>query len=134
MIIPADKTSNFYKLDQAQYEDLRLKDVQKSYKKEKMQTFDKINKEHIQIAQKLEIDDRLFKTSQQDCFVTLKDHKNNFRENPQVRTLNPAKPEIGRVSKRILDEKIKVIRNISKLNQWKNTQATINWFKNLKNK
>ena len=86
LIIPADKTSNFYKLDMAQYEDLRSKDVQKSYKKEKKQTFDRINKEHIKIAKKLDIDDRLFKTSQQDCFVTLKDHKTNFREKPQVRT------------------------------------------------
>jgi hypothetical protein len=113
---------------------LRSKDVQKSYKKEKKQTFDKINKEHIKIAKKLDIDDRLFKTSQQDCFVTLKDHKTNFREKPQVRTLNPAKPELGRISKQILDEKIGAIRVKSKLNQWKNTHATINWFNNLKNK
>ena len=48
--------------------------------------------------------------------------------------MNPAKPEIGRVSKKILDEKIGQIRKNSRLNQWKNTQATINWFKSLKNK
>ena len=134
LIIPADKTSNFYKIDTAQYQELRSKDVQKCYKKEKKQTFDKINKEHIKLANKLDIDDRLFKTSTQDCFITLKDHKNNFQENPQVRTLNPAKPEIGRISKKILDEKIRIIRANSQLNQWKNTQATINWFTNLKNK
>ena len=134
LIIPADKTSNFYKIEKEQYEELRQRDVQNCYKKEKIQTFDKINKEHIKIAQKLEIDDRLFRTSQQDCFITLKDHKNNFRENPQVRTLNPAKPELGRVSKKILDGKLEAIRKSSKLNQWKNTQATINWFRKLKNK
>ena len=113
---------------------MRSKDVQKCYKKEKKQTFEKINKEHIKLANKLDIDDRLFRTSKQDCFITLKDHKENFRENPQVRTLNPAKPEIGRISKRILDEKIEIIRAKSKLNQWKNTHAAIKWFKNLKNK
>ena len=108
LIIPADKTSNFYKLDCAQYEALRSKDDQKTYKKEKERTFEKINKEHKHLASKLEIDDRIYKTSQQDCFFTLKDHKKNFRENPVVRTLNPAKPELGRISKKILEENIKI--------------------------
>ena len=85
LIIPADKTSNFYKLDGAQYEDLRSKDVQKVYKKEKMQTFNKINKEHLQIAEKLDIEDRIFRTSQQDCFCTLKDHKKIFKSSPHRR-------------------------------------------------
>ena len=134
LIVPADKTSNFYKLDTEKYEDLKCRDVQKCYKKEKMQTFEKINKEHIKIATKLDIEDRIFQTSQQGCFITLKDHKQNFRENPQVRTLNPAKPELGRVSKRILEEKIRIIREKSQLNQWKNTISVINWFKQLKNK
>jgi hypothetical protein len=134
LIIPADKTSNFYKLDRAEYEDLRCKDVQKCYRKEKSQTFEKVNKEHIKIATKLDVEDRIFKTSQQDCFITLKDHKSNFREKPQVRTLNPAKPELGRVSKKILEEKISMIRKKSKLNQWKNTHSVIEWFKGLANK
>ena len=55
-----------------------------------MQTFNKINKEHLEIAEKLDIEDRIFRTPQQDCFCTLKDHKQNFREKPSVRTLNPA--------------------------------------------
>ena len=82
LIIPADKTSNFYKLDKAEYKDLRCKDVQKCYRKEKSQTFEKVKKEHIKIAMKLDVEDRIFRTSQQDCFITLKDHKSNFRENP----------------------------------------------------
>ena len=134
LIIPADKTSNFYKLDGAQYEELRSKDVQKCYKKEKIQTFIKVNKEHIKIAEKLDIEDRIFRTSQQDCFCTLKDHKQNFREKPSVRTLNPAKPELGRISKKILEEKIRIIREKSELEQWKNTLSVINWFKKIPNK
>ena len=99
-----------------------------------MKTFDKINKEHKKIANKLDIQDRIFKTSQQDCFVTLKDHKENFNENPEVRTLNPAKPELGRVSKKILDSKIKKIRELSMLNQWENTYSVLDWFESLENK
>ena len=113
---------------------LDIKDVQKCYKKEKDETFQKINKEHIKMARKLDIEDRVFKTSQQDAFITLKDHKDNFRNNPQVRTLNPAKPEIGRVSKVILEKKIEQVRKTSSLKQWKNTDAVIGWFKSLKDK
>ena len=35
------------------------------------------------------------------CFITLKDHKENFINNPTVRLLNPAKNEVGRISKTI---------------------------------
>ena len=58
----------------------------------------------------------------------LKDH------NPTVRLLNPAKNEFGRISKTILD-KIKVnFSNSLHLNQWKNTQEVIDWFKGIDNK
>ena len=80
LIVPADKTSNFYKLDTEKYEDLKCRDVQKCYKKEKMQTFEKINKEHIKIATKLDIEDRIFQTSQQGCFIT---HKSNLEKTPK---------------------------------------------------
>ena len=51
-----------------------------------------------------------------------------------MRTLNPAKPELGRVSKKILEGKIQTIREKSQLNQWKNTNSVIKWFKGLSNK
>ena len=48
--------------------------------------------------------------------------------------MNPAKPELGRVSKKILEGKIQSIREKSQLNQWKNTTSVINWFKGLSDK
>ena len=39
-----------------------------------------------------------------ECFITLKDHKPNFKINPKVRLANPAKKEICRISKNILDK------------------------------
>ena len=77
------------------------------------------------MVEKLDIEDRIFRTSQQDCFCTLKDHKKNFREKPSVRTLNPAKPELGRIS---------IIRQNSELEQWKHTLSVIKWFKKIPNK
>ena len=48
--------------------------------------------------------------------------------------MNPAKKELGRVSKTILDKINENLRNSLQLNQWKNTQEVIDWFKGIDNK
>ena len=59
----------------------------------------------------------MFVNSKQNCFITLKDHKSNFQNNPTVRFLNPAKNELGRISKTV-SGKINVdFRNSLHLNQ-----------------
>ena len=76
----------------------------------------------------------MFVNSKQNCFITLKDHKSNFQNNPTVRFLNPAKNELGRISKTV-SGKINVnLRNSLHLNQWKNTQEVIDEFKGIDNK
>ena len=54
------------------------------------------------IANKLELGDQIFKTSKINANITLKDHKSTFSHNPTCRLLNPIKPEMGMVSKKIL--------------------------------
>ena len=76
----------------------------------------------------------MFVNGKQNCFITLKDHKPNFQNNPTVRLLNPAKNELGRISKTILDKINVNLRNSLHLNQWKNTQEVIDWFKDIDNK
>ena len=67
-------------------------------------------------------------TAKCEPFITLKDHKPNFNNNPTCCLINPTKAEIGKMSKRILDcINTKVVHNL-KLNQWKNTKAVLNWF------
>ena len=134
LIIGADKTSNFYKVKPKDYKELLKKNVEAEYKKENVKNVNKVNKAHNKIVRKLEISDRVFKTVERNCFITLKDHKENFRENPKCRLINPMKPELGKVSKNILTKKLEVIRRKSKLSQWKNVYSVIDWFKNLKNK
>ena len=46
----------------------------------------------------------MFDNGKQNCFITLKYHKPNFQNNPKVKLLNPAKNELGRISKTILDK------------------------------
>ena len=47
--------------------------------------------------------DRMDINSKNTCFITLKDHKENFFNNLAVRLINLAKNKLGRISKDILD-------------------------------
>ena len=78
--------------------------------------------------------ERVFKTVPRAAFLTLKDHKENFQNNPQVRLLNPTKCEVGKISQKILTRIVKQLRKKMKLMQWQNTDAVIEWFKGLSNK
>ena len=48
--------------------------------------------------------------------------------------INPTKPEIGRIAKKLLEKINKDVRVKSNLQQWQNTQAVIKWFKNIERK
>ena len=96
--------------------------------------FKKVTKEDKAIANKLEIDDRVYSTSKREAFLTLKDHKPNYINNPTFRLLNPTKQELGKVSKQKLEKIVSVVKEKSGLHLWKNTTSVITWFKNLPNK
>ena len=49
-----------------------------------------------------EILDRMDIITKNTYFITLKDHKENFLNNPTVRLMQPAKNELGGISKAIL--------------------------------
>ena len=83
------------------------------------------------MAQELNIDNRTEKIAKQQAFITLKDHKENFANHPTCCLINPAKCELGKVSKQILHNINSKIRKMTKLNQWKNTSEVINWFTNI---
>ena len=72
--------------------------------------------------------------SQNECYITLKDHKDNFQNNPKVRLINPAKSYIGQISKEYLQEINDQILIITKLNQWKSTNELIQWYEEINNK
>ena len=133
LLIAADKTTNFYKLEPSEYNDLLEKNITKSYKKAQPETTQAIHKQNKDIATKLGIDDRVDTTANKDAFITLKDHKPNFTNKPTCRLINPTKSEIGKVSKGILDRINSNITKTRNFNQWKNTASVINWFKSSQN-
>ena len=90
LLIPADKTTNFYKMGTSTYNDLLQKNITKAYKKVTPNTTNPIEVEAKSIAKR-------------EAFITLKDHKPNFVNNPTCHLINPAKSEMGKISKQILD-------------------------------
>ena len=72
--------------------------------------------------------------SDQHAFITLKDHKDNFKNNPKCRLVNPSKSEVGRISRTYLSNIISTLAGKTGSNQWRNTPQVINWFKNLTHK
>ena len=81
-----------------------------------------------------EVIKRMETNEEGNTFITIKDHKENFDNHPTVRQINPAKNELGRISKLILDKINKKISQKFELNQWKNTDVVTDWFKQIKNK
>ena len=94
--------------------------------------FNTINKEAKHIAESYDIAERVDSFAKSNAFITLKDHKENFQSNPKCRLINPAKSEIGKVSKFFI-ENINT-KDISSVNQWRDTDPVITWFENVKNK
>ena len=94
MYIAADKTTNYYKVDKDEYDQLLQKHINKDYKKTEMEAVKEVTKVDKEIVTNLDIEDRVYSTTAKQAFVTLKDHKPNFINNPSCRLLNPTKNEL----------------------------------------
>ena len=77
----------------------------------------KRNSEAKSIAKKLQLDGRIEQFTNKKSYVTLKDHKEHFENNPKCRLINPAKTEIGITSKYHLEKINSNIRENTGLNQ-----------------
>ena len=63
--------------------------------------------------------------TEEDAYVTLKDHKENFLNDPKCRLINPSKSQMGVVSKKLLERIIAEVSQSLHSNQWRNTDAVI---------
>ena len=132
IIVPADKTTNFYKIPKQEYNNLLLKSIRKEYKKGDKNIVNNINKEAKEIVNKLKLEKKIInQLPNKQCYITLKDHKTDFNNNPKTRLINPCYSDIGQISKFIIDKINNNLRKTNQYNQWKSTQAVIKWYKNL---
>ena len=135
LIIPADKTRNFYYTEPEQYETLLKRSIEKECKKGQNDLLSTFDKEDKKCAEDLQIiDRRIHKTQKQGAMITYKDHKDNFENNVQTRLINPTRSEIGKVAKKFLDNIIDQVRSKSGVNLWKNSQAAVQWYRRIQNK
>ena len=134
LFVKADKSTNFYKLDAAKYNQLLNDNITKAYKKSNGNQLKTIDTEAKAITESLKIDDRVEITAQKEAFITLKDHKDNFSNKHTCRLINPSKQEIGKISKKILDDINRKLVAATNVNQWKNTCSVLQWLKNLPHK
>ena len=114
IFVKADKTTDHYKSEPKEYMTLVHKNVAKGYKKADWNVPDAITSVDKKVTEKLGLDDRIEVSANTDSFITMKDHKPYFMNNPTCRLINPSKSEIGIISKQILD-------NINKLSDPCNT-------------
>ena len=99
--------------------------ITKIYKHGSEDNISEINNELKHIADKLPIGNRIEYMKKREAFISLKDHKENFENNPKCRLINPAKSDSGKISKLILDKVNTHLRTILNVNQWRNTQNVI---------
>ena len=110
-----------------------MKKIQK-VKKASTKLEKRINTAGKKFAKDKNLLDKMEINAKNECFITLKDHKENFLNNPKTRLINPAKNEIGRISKIILDKINKELTEKLNINQWKSNVSVLDWFKAIENK
>ena len=130
----ADKTTNIYKLPPQDYKKLLHENITKSYKKSPTRLEKSINLEAKEIAAGVKLDDRIEYMAKAPAYITLKDHKDNFRSAHPCRLINPCKSEIGKISKSILENINRNLLKLLQVNQWRNLESVIKWFYSIENK
>lgn len=87
--IAVDKTANFYRMSTDDYKSLLRKNIEKEYKIAPQNTEHRINAQAKTIAQNLQLDNRTETLAKKNSFISLKDHKDNFRNYPTCRLISP---------------------------------------------
>ena len=120
-----------YRLSKDQYNILLNNSITSTDKKSNNNIKKKININGRNILKDKEVLQSMDINNESNCFITLKDHKENFQNNSPVRLINPVKNELGRLSKFTIQAVNKELRHKFNLNQWKNTENIIDWFKSI---
>ena len=82
----------------------------------------------------MNIDDGVEKLQETEAYITVKDHKDGFPNHSFFRQVNPSKPDIARISKKILEKINKIVILETNVNQWKNMNSVVSCFKQLQGK
>ena len=89
-----------YRLTKEEYNKMRRNATTSTYKKANGNIKKRINENGKEIVKKSfdNIMDRMDVNAASNCFITIKDHKENFLNHLKVRLINPAKNELGKIN------------------------------------
>ena len=100
----AGKISNMYRLTKEQYDQLIMNSITSNYKKVNNNIKIPINIAGKNLIRDKEIIKRMEANGENNSFITIKTHKENFDSHSTVRLIHPAEKELQRISKLILDK------------------------------
>ena len=98
VFVRAHQTRNMNSVGRDQYNKLLNDNATNRYKIAPTDTHRKINTEAKHIVTELGILERVERMAEKEPYVTLKDHKDDFRTKLPCRLINPAKSETGKIS------------------------------------
>ena len=114
-----DKTSNMYRLNKNNYQNLLRNAIKTTCKKTNKNIGTKVNREGTALAKQADILDKTEMNDTGNSFVTLIESKEIRKNYPTARLINPSKNKIGTASKHILDQiNTKLVIKLS-VNEWK---------------
>ena len=130
----ADKTNNTYELTRDKYNKLLHDNITKSYQKAEPAVKKSIDQEAKRLAKSINLENKMECYADRQAYINLKDHKDNFIDKLPCRLINPAKSEVGIVSKKYLENINSNVLKLTGVKQWHNSQTVIEWFKAIPNK
>ena len=97
-------------MEKSHYEKLLTDNITKTYKQSNNNFYKSSNLEAKRIAKTLEIADKVECMDRKPAYRTLNDHKKNYNINPKCRLIKPAKSELGKIAKIIVENINKTVR------------------------
>ena len=113
-LTPAEQTPNMYRLTKEEYNKMHRNAINTNGSVKK--TINEKGKEIVKNSF-----DRMDVNAGFNCFITIKDQKKNFLNHPKVHLINPAKNDLRRITKTIIDNINMKLLEATKISQWKNT-------------
>ena len=117
-----------------QYKTILTNNVTKTYRKAERRTQLNIDRDTKTISKTFQLEKRMEGYTERPAFISLKDHKQNFKHSTKCRLIKLFKGEKCIVSKTFLEEINKKLNNHLCYNQWHSTSTVIEWFRSIENK
>ena len=116
-----------------QYKTVLTNNVTKTFRKAERDTQLNIDREAKTISKTLQLEKRMERYAERPAFVSLKDHRENFKYSTKCHLINTAKSEMGIVSKTFFEKINNKLNDHLGYNQWRSISTVIERFRAIEN-